>query len=248
MIFGSMAALSLIAMVVTTWGIMALSTKPDVVQLSYWTGAYGRNATEGKDLEFTLYVGLRSFQTINCGFERGLDRYPSRCDREVYLWNEHACEEGIVADACTACRGVAKGMWTTAFFSWFTLILSFVNNITRMNAKGDAPVQKLIGCVSETWGFLSLLGALANYNENCLHDLTDALDIPNVDSKVFTGPGVYCYAICCATAAIRGIFHWLTPIPHADSVGCFGSSRSPIAQSPDHRESELVVKVEPASY
>lgn len=27
------------------------------------------------------------------------------------------------------------------------------------------------------------------------------------------GPGLYCYAICCASAIVRAIVHWLTPLP-----------------------------------
>lgn len=39
---------------------------------------------------------------------------------------------------------------------------------------------------------------------------------------VLLGPGLYCYAVCCASALLRAIVHWLTPLPNMGAVTVAG--------------------------
>jgi hypothetical protein len=93
------------------------------------------------------------------------------------------------------------------------MVLAWLGAQTRMRTAADTPVQKLLGVISETHGTISLAIALILFEKNCFSNLRNALNVPGLNMKYYTGPGVYCYAICCASGLIRGLMHYLTPLP-----------------------------------
>ena len=220
--FGFASMFTVFAFILTLWGCFSLSTKNSIVQRTYWVGGKGQNVTSGQD--FSMYVGLRSFEYVDCRFEPGYESYSSNCNRQSIKWTDDACTEGPIAPACQACSTVATTMWATAFFNCFGLIFSFLGAQTRMRACADIPVQKLLGVCSEFWGCFSLAYALFIFERSCYFDLRRAVGVPDVTAALYVGPGLYCYAICCVSAFIRMVVHWLTPLP--GESGCGGSHDS----------------------
>ena len=218
--FGFASLFTVFAFLLTLWGCFSLSTKNAFVQRTYWVGGNGHNVASGQD--FSMYVGLRSFEYVDCKFEPGYRSYPDSCNRQSIKWTDDQCQTGPLASACQACSSVATTMWATAFFGCFGLILSFLGAQTRMRPIADIPVQKLLGVVSEFWGFFSLAYALFTFERSCFISLRAAVLVPEIVAELYVGPGLYCYAICCISALIRMAVHWMTPLP--GQSGCGGKS------------------------
>ncbi len=82
-----------------------------------------------------------------------------------------------------------------------------------MRVAADIPVQKLLGIGSETLGTLSLIYALVIFSSHCVHPLQSSYKAQGLDASFWSGPGIYCYALCAVSGGIRAIVHWLTPLP-----------------------------------
>lgn len=215
--FGFASMFTVFAFILTLWGCFSLSTKNSLIQRTYWVGGNGHDNTNDQD--FSMYVGLRSFEYVNCKFEPGYESYPDSCNRQSIKWTDSQCRSGPIAPACQACANVATTMWATAFFNCFGLILSFLGAQTRMRPVADIPVQKLLGVCSEFWSFFSLAFALFTFERSCFVSLRNAVLAPNINARLYVGPGLYCYAICCTSALIRMSVHWLTPLPGQSGCG-----------------------------
>lgn len=215
--FGFASMFTLFAFVLTLWGCFSLSTKNTIIQRTYWVGGHGQNVTTGQD--FSMYVGLRSFEYVDCKFEPGYQSYSSHCNRQSIKWTDSACQSGPIAPACQACSSVASTMWATAFFNCFGLIFSFLGAQTRMRPTADIPVQKLLGVCADFWGCFSLAYALIVFENSCYFNLRQAVLVEDIRAGFYVGPGLYCYAICCVSALIRMTVHWLTPLPGESGCG-----------------------------
>lgn len=215
--FGFASMFTVFAFILTLWGCFSLSTNNSLIQRTYWVGGNGQNTTSGQ--EFSMYVGLRSFEYVDCRFKPGYNSYSNDCYRQSIKWTADACSSGPIAPACQACSSVASTMWTTAFFSCFGLVLSFLGAQTRMRACADIPVQKLLGVCSEFWNAFSLGYALITFESGCYYNLRRAVTVDDIDAVFYVGPGLYCYAICAISAVIRMVVHWLTPLPGRSGCG-----------------------------
>jgi hypothetical protein len=202
---------TIFAFVLSIWGCLALTTSTSVVQRSYWVGTTG-NSTIGS---FSMYVGLRSLEYVNCDFVPGWQSYPGNCVRQTIKWTDSACQAGPAAAACQACDNIATAMWTTAFFSCTGLIMSWLGTQTRMRIIADCPVQKLLGVFSELMGTFSLAYALFTFERGCFANLRSALNGPGTSARFYTGPGMICFAICCASGFVRVVCHSIVPLPRA---------------------------------
>jgi len=221
--FGLASLFTLFAMVFTIWGCCALSTDRSVVQRTYWYGGTGVNSTATTNPDYSFYVGLRSLEYVNCAFVPDYDSYPASCDRQSFVFFESSCENGPVAAACTACADVASAMWITAFMACVSLTLSLLGAQTRMHSYADVPAQKMLGMFSEAWNMATLLYALATFHNECREHLGEAFNVPGLNTQMWSGPGLFCYAICAASAGVRASVHWLTPLPGQGSKsGPFG--------------------------
>jgi hypothetical protein len=108
--FGFAGMFTIFAFFMTIWGCFALSTSRSIVQRTYWTGGTGSNTTSGQ--EFSMYVGLRSVELVNCSFVPGYESYSNaNCKRESVLFTDSSCKFGIISSACEACADVAISMW-----------------------------------------------------------------------------------------------------------------------------------------
>ena len=227
--FGFASMFTVFAFVLTLWGCFSLSTKNSLIQRTYWVGGHGQNVTTGQD--FSMYVGLRSFEYVNCKFEPGYRSYSSNCNRQSIKWTDEACQSGPIAPACQACSSVASTMWATAFFNCFGLILSFLGAQTRMRPVADIPVQKLLGVCADFWGCFSLAYALLVFENSCYFNLRQAVLVPDIRAGFYVGPGLYCYAICCVSAFIRMTVHWLTPLPGQSGCGAGAAQKLIVSNS-----------------
>lgn len=222
--FGFASIFTVIAFGLTLWGCLSLSTKNSLIQRTYWVGGGGQNITSGQD--FSMYVGLRSFEYVDCKFTPGYESYSQNCDRQSIKWTDDLCKFGPLEPACQACAGIATTMWTTAIFNCIGLVLSFLGAQTRMRPVADIPVQKLLGVWSELWTFLTLAYALFSFESGCYKNLREAVLVSDITGAFYAGPGLYCYVICCVSALIRMSVHWMTPLPGQSGCGsCMNSEK-----------------------
>lgn len=128
-------------------------------------GGHGQNTTSSHN--FALYVGLKSFEYVDCQFEPGYKSYAKTCDRQSIKWTNEACTSGPIAPACQACSTVAGTMYAAAFFNCVGWILAFLGAQTRMRVAADIPVQKLAGTCAELWCVVTLTYALATFEKSC---------------------------------------------------------------------------------
>jgi hypothetical protein len=209
---GIASMLTIITFFITLYGCLALSENRNVVQRTYWYAGTGSNSTD--DSEFTIYIGLRSLEQVSCKFVASYADYQEECVRHSISWDSPECHEGLAAPACDTCSEAARGMWLTAFTNCFSLILAWLGAQTRMRIFADCPAQKMLGMWSDTFGVVSLGAALIHFRHSCYLPLDDAYNMEHdISTKFWSGPGFYCYIICCLCGVVRSFAHWLTPVP-----------------------------------
>lgn len=135
-------------------------------------------------------------------------------------------------------------MWATAFFNCVGLIFAFLGAQTRMRIAADIPVQKFLGVFAEAWCVVTLGTALLIFESKCYFNLRQAVLVPTITASFYVGPGLYCYAVCCTSALIRMIVHWLTPLPSLGVNGCCGS-KPPILDSHSRSVTHIDVEMVP---
>eukprot|EP01038_Epipyxis_sp_PR26KG_P007905 gene7905-10730_t len=266
---GFASVYTIFAMFITVWGCMALTTTGSVVELTYWEGGTGTNNTfdsftnQTVSVPFTVYVGLRSLEFVNCPYVSPLQKFSSSCQQISVQYTDAQCAnqvasgaQALTASACGACGSVATSMWATAFFSCLGLSLSLFGAQTRMRIFGDVPAQKLLGMCGEFWGTLSLGVALYIFHMQCLHNLHLAFRVTHIKASFWAGPGLYCYAFCCISGAIRACLHILTPLPGRGSRNCnqlwysfckFSSTKEELEQENDSQKDVLPINSQPYS-
>jgi len=130
------------------------------------------------------------------------------------------CEASLAHDVgvfCGNCRNVAVNNIPAAFFSCATLCFALYGCINRMKFISDCPVQKILGCITDTWGTISLASMLIEFNVNCVWTLP--AHTQGYTLEYIRGPGFYMYTFCMLSALVRAVLHWLTPLP-SQGVGC----------------------------
>ena len=156
-------------------------------------------------------------------------------------WDSSSCSEGVVASACTACSQAATNLFLTAIGSCVGLSLAFIGKTltyksclvvtfansytyigaqTRMRVVADVPVQKLLNVGADTLGTICLVYALLIFHGSCVTPLFNGYNTSTLQPKFWSGPGVCCYSICAAIGGIRGIIHWLVPLPGQTLLCC----------------------------
>ena len=176
---------------------------------------------------FEVYVGLTSMVKKVCVPGTGCFDY----ELELVEWwkstemgqsedGVELCEDALAHDVgvfCGNCRNVAVNNIPAAFFSCATLCFALYGCINRMKFISDCPVQKILGCITDTWGTISLASMLIEFNVNCVWTLP--AHTQGYTLEYIRGPGFYMYTFCMLTALVRAVLHWLTPLP-SQGVGC----------------------------
>lgn len=204
---------SIFALVLTIYGCCALSSNNSVIRRTYWAGVNGANFNN--DTSYSMYVGLTTFLYSNCSFVPGYYIYPSSCEQYSITYSTTECTSGGFAGACSSCSSVATSLWVAAVTNCIGLVLGTNGAQIRMKRIADVPVQKLLGMFADLIGAITLAISLFQFKYTCHTALYSALVDAENDAiaSIWTGPGFICYAICAASALVRAIVHWLTPIP-----------------------------------
>ena len=74
--------------------------------------------------------------------------------------------------------------------------------MNRMRYSADAPVQKLLGCVTDTWGAGSLMFSLVGFGQTCFGDIEGMNDSKH-SYEIELGPGIMLYGVCAFAGAVR---------------------------------------------
>ncbi|KAJ1439293.1 hypothetical protein B484DRAFT_476958 [Ochromonadaceae sp. CCMP2298] len=214
---GLASYVSIIAFFVTIYGCMALSNNNSIVRRTYWTGVTGNNYTAMGDEQYSMYVGLTTFIYTNCTFTPGWEIYPDYCEETKISFTSQACRDGDLGDACDACADVAISTWLAAVTNIIGLVLAINGCQVRMKRIADVPVQKALGMITDAIGCLALTYSLYDFRYRCMANLNDSLQhAPGTTvERLWTGPGLLCYAFCALTGAIRAVIHCVTPCPDA---------------------------------
>ena len=118
---------------------------------------------------------------------------------------------------CDSCRDVAVGNIVAAFMSCVTLLFALFGCVNRMKYVSDCPVQKLLGCIADTWGALTLSYAIYDFQDRCLWNMPE--NVSGYHLEYLRGPGITMYMFCVVSGYVRALLHWLTPLP-GQGVGC----------------------------
>ncbi|KAH8058351.1 endonuclease [Aureococcus anophagefferens] len=204
---------TLLAMFVTAFGALSLSTDPDVVRTSYWAKLETWNATSRETTHY--YLGLRSIVTVYDGGDETTDRL------EIdYMVGRIPGSRNVdpMREELESCADSAAGNQIGALLSCVTLIFALLGTINRMKFSSDANVQKALGLVTDTWGALTLSYTLFNFHANCFDDLPNRF--LHLDLDYEWGPGWICYLFCALSGCIRAAAHWVTPTPGNGAGAC----------------------------
>jgi hypothetical protein len=143
---------TLLAMFVTCYGALSLSTDPDVVRASYWAFLETLNVTDGARTRY--YLGLRSIVTIDDDGDVASDRL--ELDYVVGRVPGARAVDPLTEELLESCADSAAGNQVGALLSCVTLAFALLGTINRMRFSSDANVQKALGLVTDTWGALAL--------------------------------------------------------------------------------------------
>ena len=198
---------TLLAMFVTAFGALSLSTDPDIVRTSYWAKLETWNATSRETTHY--YLGLRSIVTVYDGGDETTDRL--EIDYMVGRIPGSRDVDPMREALLESCADSAAGNQIGALLSCVTLIFALLGTINRMRFSSDANVQKALGLVTDTWGALTLSYTLFNFHANCFDDLPNRF--LHLDLDYEWGPGWICYLFCALSGCIRAAAHWVTPTP-----------------------------------
>ena len=205
--------LTILAIIIGIWGCLAFDTTSFIVQRSYWLGTRGSQTISGSTTYFSFYVGLRSVELVNCDFVPGWRSFPKNCIRQSIKFKDSACQTGPFKDFCDACDDNARSMWIDVATGLFGLLFSWQGCQQRMRSSADNAVQKLMGMISELTSWAPLVVGLVQFNFSCKQNLEKSLSNFGYQYESYSGPGLWCFALCAATGFIRMMFHILVPLP-----------------------------------
>ena len=207
-----------LSMIVTCFGCFALSTNPSVVLDTHWSHARVTNVENGTVTD--MYFGLRSVVLTDAdGAYTSKDSYCFYCldwaSGETY---EEEIPNPYIQRAMAKCRASAEANEVGSLVTCFTLIFAMIGVLNRMRFSSDAPVQKMLGTVTDTWGALSLAYTMYSFAGSCYSGIPDTEGPFAFEPSL--GPGFWAYMFCALTAAHRAVMHWLTPVPGMGSGLC----------------------------
>ena len=232
---------TLLAMFVTTYGALSLSSDQRIVRVAYWLRmdtSYAEvyvNGTlvddDGALLNGTVdtlgdgaraFLGLCAIVTVHDG-EITRDKWDHNyMIGSINRKSKESPVQRLQDEVLDECRASMEGIQIGALLGCVTLIFGLVGTINRMRFASDANVQKGLGLITDTWGALALGYTLLNFSSQCYWDLPPSYrdGATKYDLEYAFGPGFYCYVFCAGSGLIRAAAHWLTPTPGNGSGVC----------------------------
>ena len=207
---------TLCTMLVTAFGCLALSTSERFVLTSYWAHVHLENTADQTEMQ--AFIGLRSMVILTQSVEGA-----STSETVVFAdgTDYEGLPNGLIKDQVETCDGSAQNYALGAFITSFTLIFGLQGVMARMRFSADAPVQKVLGCLADSFGVVSLVATLLDFVFSCYSDMP-ASDGDWVVLQKALGPGWFSFLFCAFTGAFRAGMHWLTPVPGFGNDGHHG--------------------------
>ncbi|KAJ1462481.1 hypothetical protein M885DRAFT_505369 [Pelagophyceae sp. CCMP2097] len=207
---------TLAAIFITSFGALSLSRRAALVRAAPWVVVSARNDTTGAK---TIYfLGLAS---IVADADADKDRVARLAVNYIFGRLDPHRDEGrhtaLTLDVINACEDAATATQFGALMTAATLIFALLGTINRMKFSSDSNCQKTLGLMTDSWGALSLIATLANFNAECISRLPESGGGLKISTTV--GAGMYCYLACACAAVFRALAHWLTPTPGNGSDG-----------------------------
>jgi len=206
---------TLLTMLVTAYGCLALSTDNDIVLKTYWSHASIHDKNDGSGWQ--AFMGLRSAVFIHDTPEGDHEQYTVLYDSSGSNFPESF---PVIKEEVLDCQAMSTSYALGSFITCFTLIFGLQGVMARMRFSADANIQKTLGCFADSFGVLSLSYTLYCFWSSCYHDMPES-------NEAFTmlywlGPGWYCFLFCAFTGAFRAGMHWITPTPGMGDDGHHG--------------------------
>jgi hypothetical protein len=266
---------TILAFFFTMFGALGTLNEENLLRISFWS--WGRTykqliKTSSTDDYSEIFIGLRGFLARSCVFTNFTSPHtdtsgglPFNCSTEIYPWVDEraftfdetdtdvAEELAYQKDMFGRCNVACLGTWGGAVLSCFTMIFAMIGASNRMRFFADSPQQKLLGCIPDTIGSVTLALSLIEMERTCLgplraehgHNFVD----PNTGEMFETitwlrGGGFWTYwGFCFSGCLFRALIHWLTPLPGM-GVGAFTFTMPlHMAQSGGHRLRDALEKV-----
>jgi len=218
---GVATILTLGAFALTSFGIFGLSTDATDVKNARWARATTSFIENEEMLNVDIYIGLRSMvigvcrENPSCSCKRDAwstcirCQTPQFCNETNILWGSSTCNATNIF--CGSCEKAATESQMSAVVTWFTLFFAGIGSMNRMKNASDCPIQKLLGSVLDTWGFICLMFSLGTFSSACYRNLP--IYYNGAKLQYYLGYGFWSYMGCAAIAISRAILHWLTPCP-----------------------------------
>ncbi|GMI00512.1 hypothetical protein TrVE_jg2433 [Triparma verrucosa] len=206
----------------TIWGCLAIIPDEGIIRFSYWGwgGSYEGDLPPTDESYAEIYVGLTAFLAKSCTYNTNVAAM--NCTTSVIDWADYEDTEGWSG----TCAQGTQDFFFTALSSCVPMIFAMIGAMNRMRFKSDAPQQKILGCVTDTFGAISLAAALLTFENACYKSMSRDQFIEPVGLQDFAfswirGPGYWIYWVFCFSGGIvRAAIHWLTPLPGM-GVGAF---------------------------
>ena len=231
---------TLVGFIIVLYGCLAVFNNEYIIRATYWSmGASYEGILPVKGFDYkTVFIGLRGYVLSECynttdSFytEIKLDGTPDyelstnfddfECDNAVYSWYDDVHDIAWAGDCPAACDKTVM----TAITSWFPMIFAMIGALNRMRAASDAPQQKILGCITDSFGAVSLAFALTAFKTGC-HETMERENVVlgvnpiTLEGVTFErinwwrGGGYWVYWLFCFSGGVvRATLHWLTPCP-----------------------------------
>ena len=190
---GTALGVTVLAIAVTVFGCFALSSDPEIIRWTAWGTAWYRNETTMTATKF--YIGLVDFVVTECEDTSGDEGWKFSCETiQNTPWANLDADSdlyGFPWSSVKACQAQAEGNQFGAFSTAATLLFALNGCLTRIRKVADtnfqvgftqvpSPVtstntavlcfsllQKILGCLPDTFGVISLFLSLYNFGVGC---------------------------------------------------------------------------------
>jgi len=225
---GTALAVTVVSIVVTGFGVFALSSDESILQFTNW-GTFATRLDsgngDGTKIGEAIYVGLQKVVVVTCS-DAPEQNYLSwnGCEFNGLFWKDVECGDdvdsfyGYPCEAVASCRAAATDSQFGAFLTAATLIFAMVGCLTRIRKVADTNFQKVVGCIPDTIGVLTQIQALYLFASGCYTVFPNENEDGN-SIHLTIGFGYWAYVVCWICAIIRVTMHYLTPVP-GGGAGC----------------------------
>ena len=220
---GTALAFTVLASIFATWGVMSLSSDLDTLRYAAWGTAYIKNETYSSPTDdprgpvaVKYYLGLVKLVVDRCYSATGDQSRFWDCELlSATYWKDVneavAVEAGFSWDATKECKAEVLGMQMGAFSTTATIVFALNGCLTRIRRVADTNFQKLLGCLPDMWGALSLCLALIQFSLGCYIHMPRTVN--GLQVNYYIGPAFGSYSFVLVGGILRCILHWLTPVP-----------------------------------